>query len=521
MRIQCGLSQTSTGYFIPAPKPVQEMGKAPLSGASWKNYLPSPIAVRVRVHSSSLLPFLYQTPTLLSEPKTPRSFHAVSDYRRRRTFCSTSQGQAYADKVRRPNSDPIAFVDPYRKQTPGDLVHTEPQRQNKPSRPSTVTPSEQAVFNRLLKEVSQPTTLEPDDEDILDEDEPKGGYDPNVDLNSIFEDAIGQLRRQKEEVAKAAARSLLFAGVPKKRAIDTSDFDGEQALSGRVFRRPLKLANGTTLGNEAETEEERARLEVACDDHRTLVMGMLDKADSDAEIWRVLKKEVFSLITELDEHIRLVERAKTETALHAARVRKAKLEGRDLADVKLEKRDLSRREISSMNLSRTKAIPIDNLLSILHRNYAEYCLNALRLFRKHYPSSSYAPSVLSTIKQRGPISYVLGVSTEIYNEILFLKWTQHSDLHGVADTIQEMLDQGLRSNEVTIALIRGIAKQRRMGRREVLGPVVKAWWSMRGTVEGWRKVLNLYGRIMSEHVERAALLDDAESEDEDLETDKV
>lgn len=499
------------------------MRKAPLSRVSLKTYLTSSFVVQIRAQSSSLLPFLYQTPTLLSQSQTARPLYAVNHHdRRRRTFCSTSQGQASADKVRRPDSDPITFVDPYHRQIPDTLSHIEPQRQNKHSQPSTVTASEQAVFNRLLKEVLEPTTPEPDDEDILDEDEPKGGYDPNVDLNSIFEDAIGQLRRQKEVAAKVAARNLLFATMPRQRAIDTSISDGEQTLNGRTFKRPLKLANGTTLGSETETEEERARLEVACDDHRTLVMGMLDNANSDVEVWQVLEKEVFSLITALDEHIKLVERAENDKALHAAKVRKAGAEGKDIADVKLEKRDLTKREISSMKLSYTKAIPIDNLLSILHRNYAEYCLYALRLFRRNHPTSFYAPHVLSTIKQRGPISYVLGVSTEIYNEILFLKWTQYSDLHGMADTIEEMLNQGIESNEVTIALIKGIAKQRRMGKRRGLGPVVKAWWFMRGTKEGWRKVLNLYGRIVSERAEREALLvDEAESEDGDLETDKV
>lgn len=483
--------------------------------------------MHIRAQSSSLLPFLYQTRTL-SEPKTARCFHEVNNHvdnydRRRRTFCCTSQGQAYSDKVRRPNTDPILFVDPRHRQSPDTLLHIEPQRQNQPSRPSTVTASEKAVFDKLLKDVSQPTTPEPDDEDeiVLDEDEPISGYNPNVDLNSIFEDAIRQLRRQEEDAAKGAARSLLFATMPRQRAIDTLVSDGEQALSARVFKRPLKLANGTTLGNEVETEEERARLEVACDDHRTMVMHMLDSANSDVEIWQVLEKEVFSLITHLDEHTKLVERAEKEKALHAAKVRKAEAEGKDIADVKLEKGDLTKKEMSSMKLSRTKAIPIDNLVSILHRNYAEYCLNALRLLRRKYPTSLYAPQVLSTIKRRGPISQVLGVSTDIYNEILFLKWTQYSDLHGMAETIEEMFNQGIESNEVTIALIKGISKQRWMGRRSFLGPVVKEWWAMRGIVDGWKKVLKLYGRILNELAEREAMqADEAEGEDGELEIDK-
>lgn len=381
--------------------------------------------------------------------------------------------------------------------------------------------SEQAVFDKLIKDVSPSIAPEPDEEDILDRDEINIGYDPNVDLNSIFEDAIKQLRNQEEQAAKGAARNLLFTMVPRQRAIDTLVSDGEQPLSARVFKRPLFLTNGTTLGNEVETDEERVRLEVASDDHRKLVMGMLDSANSDVEIWQVLETEVFSLITHLDEHIKLVERAEKEQALLGAKARKAKAEGKDIADVKLEKGDLTRREISSLKLNHTKAIPINNLLSILHRNYAEYCLHALRLLRRKYPTSFYAPHILSTIKRRGPISHVLGVSTDIYNEVLFLKWTQYSDLQGMADTIEEMFNQGIESNEVTIALIQGISKQRRMGRRAILGPVVRAWWGMRGTVEAWQRVLKLNAKIVAELAERETMLvDEAEGEDGELKTGK-
>lgn len=435
-----------------------------------------------------------------------------------RNFCYTSQGQAYADRTRRPTSDPITFIDPYYDQSSDALSHVKPQKEKENFRPSTVTASEQAAFNRLINDFSQPMSSEPDGEDILDQDELISGYDSNADLDSIFENAIKQLRLQEEQAAKAAARNLLFGPVPRERAIDMRAPDREQALNARTFKRPLKLANGTTLSNDVQTDEERVRLEVACDDHRTLVMGMLDGASSDMEIWQVLEKEVFSLITHLDDHIKILER---EKKLHAAKARKAEAEGKKIEDVKLEKRDLNKKEISTVKLTLTKAIPVNNLLSILHRNYAEYCLHALRLFRRRHPTSLYAPHVLSTIKRRGPISYVLGVSTDVYNEILFFQWTQYSDLQGMADTLEEMLHQGIEGNEVTIALIKGIAKQRRMGRRSFSGPVVSEWWGMRGTKDGWRRVLDAFARITSELAKGKAMLgDEAESENGELETDK-
>ena len=502
----------------PAPKRVQEMRKASLSSC----LVPS-FGAQHRIESTSLLPLLYETRTILSPPKTARHSHAANSNlysydRRRRAFCSSARGQAYSNRVRRPDEDPINFVDLHRKRTADAPSPIEPQKQNQQSRPSTVTKSEQAVFDRLLEDVEGPTTTEQDREDVLDEDELIDGYDTNIDLDSIFEAAIRELQMQEEESKKTATRNILLGSIlSRTRAISTLDSEGEEPLSASLFKRPLKLSDGTTLGKEVENEDERMRLEVACDDHRNLVMGMLDNANSDVEIWQVLETEVFSLIINLDQHIKLVRRA---TKLHAAKARKAKAKGKDVADVQLEKGDLNKNEILKDKLTRTETIPIDNLVAILQRNYAEYCLHALRLLRRKHPISSYGPQVLSTIKRHGPISYVLGVTTDIYNEALFLQWTQYADLHGMADTIEEMLNQGIEGNEVTIALIRGIAKQRRMGRSLLSAPAVKRWWTMRGPVEGWRRLLHLFERITSELAERVALsVDEGENENEEMETD--
>ena len=358
-----------------------------------------------------------------------------------------------------------------------------------------MTKSEQAAFDKLLRDF--PGSRDDTDE-ILDPDELNAVY---VDLDTIFEDAIAELRMKREEAAAGDARKIhLGSLLQRERAIDSLVWKGEgkaSTESWRLFKRPL-LA-GTSLEREGSigevsNEEERARLEVACDDHKTMVMRMFESANSDVEIWRVLEEEVFNLITHLDEHIKLVEKA---TKRHAAKVRKAEAEDEDSADTKLEKRRLKKDATASVKLTETKAIPVDNLLAILNRNYAEYCLHAHRLLRRKHPTSSYGPQILATIKRRGPISYVLGVTTDIYNEVLFYQWTQYSDLHGMADTIEEMMNQGIEGNEVTIALIKGIAKQRRMGRRRAFSPpVMRQWWTMRGTVEGWKRMIHLFGRIV-------------------------
>jgi len=149
------------------------------------------------------------------------------------------------------------------------------------------------------------------------------------------------------------------------------------------------------------------------------------------------------------------------------------------------------------------ALPTNTLISILQSNYADYLLSALRLLRRHHPTSFYALYLLPHMKRLGPISYVLGASTGLYNEILFLKWTQFSDLHGMADLMQEMFNQGIETNEVTMVFIRRLNSRRRYGRMGRFGLVLQKWWNMRGNVEGWKRVWGMYEQIKREQRERA------------------
>ena len=520
-----------------------------MKGASLSTCLTLSFLAQNPTCSACLLPLLYHTPRLLSKPKTTSFFPATNRHlnchdRHSRNFSSTTRKQARVETARR--SDPIAFVhsngyDSF--DAPSDIKPSKQKSPSRPSssiklqkegklpfsrkneqqeqlvRPSTITVAEQTAFDRLIKEVSGPISPEEDGDDILDQEEPVSGYDPNIDLDDIFEDAIKTLRLLKEQAAESAARNLSNP-VWRQRAIDLDVPDEREALTARLFRRPLRMATGATLQTDTLTRPEREKLEETCDEHRTLVLEQLDRANSDEKIWQVLQEQVFILMTRLNKDVGLAggkknHRAKITQGANGEDKRAARAAEKGTADVRAEQRE------PHANLSTTKAIPINELLLILHRNYAEYCLHTLRLFRRKYPTSLYALHVLPTIKDLGPLSYVLGVSTDIYNEYLFLQWTQYSDLHGMADTMAEMLNQGIEGNDVTVALIKGIARQRRRAKGSFAGPVMKEWWYMRGNVEGWRRVENGYQKIMEKLAERAAALhEEVESEDGALESDR-
>ena len=475
------------------------------------------------------VPFLYQTSTILSGPQDPLSrrqghyrtaigranssspstSYNVPDHRSERVLPKLAH-KASSSPIRR-SSRPSDFQSPFRNiQTQDKLSFLQSPEK---SRASTITKSEQLVFDRILQDLKTNPSKEPDEDKRL-EDQSNDGYDPEEDLNMIFDTAIKELRNQEERVLQRGDRhDQPFSSKSQQRAVDVLGARNDEPPGAVTFWRPLKLANGIVLGDEMQTEEGIEKLQKACDDHRGLISGMLDEATTDVAIWQVLEKEVFKLVEDLNVQIKAREKALKE--------QDRKSEARKTGSADREEARESRRN-SQARVKRaskdTIALPTDTLYSILSTNYSEYLLSALRLLRRHHPTSSYALSLLPTVKRLGPISYVLGASTSLYNEIMFLRWTQYSDLHGVADTLQEMLDQGTEANGVTNMLTERLRTNRRLGRRGRMGPVVARWWALRATDEGWRRILGLEHSIRKE--ESAAVTRRAGEMEEEMEEKK-
>jgi hypothetical protein len=469
------------------------------------------------IQASSLLPFLYSTKTLLSlsrPRRTPRTLcnHCISY----RSLSFTSRRQAGEYDTRNPARNPFedsVFANPSLSRSsdsdvPFDDVESQFGKAGN-SKKSTMTPSEKAIFDRIFKDIDESSADIAKEEDASDEQDAES--DPYEDLNSIFDKAIQDVRARDEQKAKSNARLQRRAPPTYTRAIDQSLILKESSsLSPRAFLRPLKLANGVVVGGEADMQENEEYLRKACDDHRGLVANLLEHAATDVQIWNLLEKEVFSLVQQLDAQMKVEEKARKTVEREEKKLakQKSKEEATHTKKNVMTGDQGAPKESSSTN-PESVALPTSTLISILQYNYADYLLSALRLLRRHHPTSFYALYLLPHMKRLGPISYVLGASTAFYNEILFLKWTQFSDLHGMADLMQEMINQGIETNEVTMVFIRRLNAKRRYGRMGRFGPVLQKWWDMRGNVEGWKRVWGMYEQIKREdreRVERDALV---------------
>lgn len=462
------------------------------------------------LRTSSLFPFLYSTKTLLSlsrlqkKSRTPCS-HCISC----RSLSSISRRQAGAYSTRRLAKNPFednVFANPRPSRSsdpnvPFEDVESQFEKAGN-SKKSTMTPSEKAIFDRIFKDIDQSAAGRSEEEIALDEQDAES--DPYEDLNSIFDRAIQELRAREEQKANSAAKIQQRPPPTYERAIGQLLVLKDTGLSPRAFLRPLKLANGVVVGGEVDMQENEEFLKKACDDHRGLVSSLLEHATTDVRIWSVLEEEVFSLVKQLDAQIKIDEKARK--AVEREEKKLAKQKSKEEADSTRKdgtEGDQGALKDMSSTTPTSVALPTNTLISILQSNYADYLLSALRLLRRHHPTSFYALYLLPHMKRLGPISYVLGASTGLYNEILFLKWTQFSDLHGMADLMQEMVNQGIETNEVTMVFIRRLNSKRRYGRLGRFGPVLQKWWDMRGNVEGWKRVWAMYEQIKREDKERS------------------
>lgn len=423
-------------------------------------FLPS-IKAYIHPPSSSLLPFLYHTQTLERQSfwlVTRRSYSDFSTTPKRQAFTSVSES----------NNDDISIP----------FEHTQPLYRRLYSKPkylqkdastptpqvpqSTLTASERAVFNRIFEDLSR-SELQSQAAKESDSDLETDGLEDDVNvpyqsIETIFESAIRNEKLLEERARRRLILSESDSSTPKPADADTY-------------------------------EAERNR-------HSAMVTRMLSRADTDIKLWEVLERKVFKL-TEIFKAD-----SEEEHALGSEENTNEKLK----TQANQARNDLVSFQPESNGLT-SKAS-----LSILQNNYGNYCLEALRIFRREFPASPYALHLLPTIKRLGPISYVLGASSSLYNELLYLNWTQYTDLHGMADLLLEMGNQGVETDNITHSLLSSVSRERRMKLANLSVPeqpgldqATGAWWRLRGVQEAWDQLYPLIRKVRYEAMERRTL----------------
>lgn len=419
----------------------------------------NPLSTCLYFASSSItcVPFLYQTRTLQSQLSPCKHWERITT--RHRSLSTTWGNQGPARHL--PSNDHIPFeVDEFHE------ADDEAESDHKAAirRDSTITAEERAVFARIFKEIARSAKKEglPEEKanQALDDSFHYAKENGFQDIHEIFGQALKQEKLSKES---NATDGLNLSKHNSKRLLDRQDLKSPFPLEdsiGPIHLASMNSGDSATSGVIEEESKEVAEMRRA---HESATVKKMDAAQTDIELWKVLETEVFILVKSLKDKMR----NKDDTVFPAS--------------------------------------------VLLSKNYSHYCLIALRLLRRKFSTSQYALSLLPAIKKLGPVSYVLGASSSLYNELLLLNWTQYTDLDGMADLLEEMRKQGVEVDGDTIKILHAVARDRSKALSDnsalEADQVAKAWWRLRGVEESWNRLQQLLDECREEFLKRQKVIE--------------
>jgi hypothetical protein len=360
--------------------------------------------------------------------------------------------------------------------------------------PSTITPSEQDVFSRIFEEIAArnrarasaaaPSTPAPSKDDLAStaqesavpfsppprftevdglEDETDEPNPPSLrsTVNIIVQDAAeaqSNLRRQAQKPYESLH--------PLEQTRTASEWEKALLRFPRGLRDAARMALGTiAAGKEVQSFasarpdpdentsiEKRAGAEIDLllnplaksvqnealrREERNRVDAKLRAAKTDFEVWDILEEEVFPMVQKLG----IAEApSNTEPASNKRRGKRTKTDDKP-------------------------RLP----LHIYGPLYPAYLLNALRILDTQFARSSpLALHILPRVKELGPASWVLGVSTPFYNELARILWNRYGDPTAVFNLLEEMRVAGLYCDEGTRNVVQQI--------EQFLGSVSQGNW---------------------------------------------
>ncbi|OTB12465.1 hypothetical protein K445DRAFT_320899 [Daldinia sp. EC12] len=404
--------------------------------------------------TSTLLPFLYHTRTILRgslriKTSLSRSLHA------------TRRQLREGDEI------------PFASYIPKDEL---PPDQN--FRRGTITPSERRVFESIFADIkarglkpfvpedSRPASATPTamsrlqqagEDNAADQLRPATVSTPGSD--GLTDDRRKALLRFPPELRAAASKAFDTIKPSKIRRPDENDiaYDEDSITANR--EDPDSDEGWKVPENAVDRSME---LEAKRAPERTRVEALITAAKTDFELWDVLEKEVFTMPARLglSKNAPKLAGLESEAAAGTEEIEEATTGDvvDDIEDTVATPDNIDTPETISEETAATSAesdaSPQELDLYVLGPLYPEYLLLALRRLNGAFRTPSpLVFSVLPRIKELGLESYMLGVSTPFYNELLDIHWTRHGDLSAVLDLLEEMRHCGLSFDAQTASFL--------------------------------------------------------------------
>ncbi|KAI5460329.1 hypothetical protein BGZ63DRAFT_424840 [Mariannaea sp. PMI_226] len=355
-----------------------------------------------------LLSFLYQTRTLQRACRCPPSFVSVHQA----SFATRRSADVDTNPNKSDSSIPFEW----------DNVEDSKEHQSEvDENQSTITPSEVSIFQSIFEEIAQGRMPRPKRPPPFGQDASSGGSSSSiVDQARDSESGDQFLQRYPQSLRTAAQVALGKFELTPKRPILSGMIGLEEAEARQMaeWRRFNEIQN--------KEKERVGELMTAC---RT-----------DLELWQLMEKEVFSLPKKLG----IADVAKAKPARKGRKSKKQEVK----EDMQIAGGSEATTESAELLAGEGRAMDIHGPL------YPHYLATGLNLFDTAFSKlSPLAFNILPHVKSLGLPSYVLGVSTSLFNRLAQIHWNRFGDLVSTVETLEEMREVGLWADEETSNLL--------------------------------------------------------------------
>lgn len=254
------------------------------------------------------------------------------------------------------------------------------------------------------------------------------GLDPLSPLESMYSAADRQQALLKFPPSLRQAARVAYGMIGGDHSTSVREEGGRRARMATVLpenanehRDPVDAVG---LGKDSDLVY-KLKIEADRRAERLRVRNLMEAARTDAELWDVMESDVFTLVKRLG--------LESELEIKALRGKRGKrVKGNE----------------HSSPLNPETYGPI----------YPMLLFEGVHLLNTKFPRPSpYIFHVLPRVKDLGLMSYVLGVSTSFYNQLMSIVWERYGDATGVLNYMEEMRHAGLFFDQQSQKILRSIA----------------------------------------------------------------
>ncbi|KAG7284270.1 hypothetical protein NEMBOFW57_010634 [Staphylotrichum longicolle] len=408
----------------------------------------------------TLLPFLYQTRTLQRLSRTGISTPAFRALLHSTTRINSPRGRPRTQKYSGGGDIPFELPEGY--ENPDKKFEAEEDAEG--GARSTITPAERDVFSRIFEEIA--TRQKPGPNSTAQSAPSEDHLDPALDgpaiekapSNTLGFGDVDDFRVRTSEPNPESIRSTINIIVQDAAEVQSNSrrqmqnpFDPLHPLEQTHYRgdkaaQKLGVAPAVPDSNTKEDERAAAQIDLALDPlsktsktkasvaRSATASTKMRQAQTDFELWDVLEEEVFPMVRKLG----------------------------------IDEDPQPQPPPGQQNAPRSATARANSRCTYMARSTRPTCSTRSACSTRSCPLLPLALHILPRVKELGPASFVLGVSTPFYNELARILWNRYGDPTAVFNLLEEMRVAGLYCDEGTRGVVQGI--------EQFLGSVGQGKW---------------------------------------------